>query len=538
MKVRVHVDLLDPEDAEAAEEIEAALRHAVDDASHVSITRAASSALPRVVEVLRSAGDGRQTDERLSQIASRDLGWAFGFIVCGTDTALRKLALEHTANLAPACERRRTVSAIMFEHVVSVFTTVSPQFSKAEQRRAAAALVGAIAYSLTNVSGVARCCVSLFRSPETVPAGAILLSVLISEHSETLIKLPEASELRKLAAQHQQLLPGYEAVYIAEGMGWSPPFATKNVVCGGRHQLPRNVSVTSVAAMTGSVVACTSDGALLTLDTSCKETAESFDLGDVVATSIDASAATRQLVVAVTGNDGASVAIISEAQDKPTWTQRGTVTLADPAPKSVATAVRTLRTVPQLCVASCDSERSVVSLADLTTTKVLSMLQPHTDVITTLHAPASRESVLLSASRDKTVALFDVRSNAKVATMAVHTQTVTSVSSEGDVVIAAGLDGKVAVCDIRNLSQPVGRRTFDSGVLRTALGPSHVCAVATVNSLHLMSLHASDMPIARVDMRTTPCSDLAWVPGRGSLCVAAGPTLEVISCEALPSATQ
>jgi WD40 repeat protein len=530
MKVRVKVELLDPDEADAAAEIEEALRDSLGgSASDVVVSRGASATVPRVVEVLRGT-DGRQADERLGTIEARELGWAFGFVICGTDKALRKLALEHIGKL-PDGERRKNISTVMLEHLVSVLANVSSQPTKAELRRAAAALVDSIACGLVTVSSVSQCCLALFRSSETVVPGAVLLAVLISDHSEALLKLPEAVELRKLVAQHQQSLPGYEGVYIAEGMRWSPPLVTKNVTRSSQYTLPRPAFITGISTVANTVIACTSDGSLITFNASGEDVSEVTSFGDAAAVSIDANAS-RQVAVALAGKEGPRIVTMGDTDGNNEWAQRGTVSIPDFGPRSVPTCVRTMNSPAQLCTSVCDSSRSSISLIDSAASSVVSTFRHHSDVVTTLHVPAAREGLVLSASRDKTVALFDVRSNSKIASMAVHSQTVSSVSSEGDVIVAAGLDGKIAVCDIRNLGQPVGRRTFECSVLRATLGPSHLCAVATHGSVYMMSLHSSEMPIARIEAYSGAlCNDLAWIPGRGMVCVASGSTVEVFTCD-------
>jgi len=279
------------------------------------------------------------------------------------------------------------------------------------------------------------------------------------------------------------------------------------------------------------VVTSSQDGLLQTFDMSGNPIFEPIRLGaGRLPSALDISSRPRQIYVAtVLPNGRPYINVYSEAASHPWWSDRLHI---ERTAGKVITAIRALRT-GQFCAAECGPDDGCVLLFDQSRGTATQTYTAHTDIITSLHVPTGREHLFMSTSRDRTVALYDVRVPTKISQLAAHSGTVSSVSSEGEVVVVGGLDGKITVGDLRNLGTPLGRKVFESAVVRVAQGPNHLCAVSCATSLQLMSLHVPELPTARIETvprGRSPCGDIAWIPGRPAFFGLFDSSLDLLQC--------
>lgn len=529
MKVRVSVEI-SPAEADLGVRVEAELRNALLGLdSEVSIENSAAQLPRRLCAALKSSESGEVVTWTEAPIA--DLSSAFAELVCSDSSVHASFAA--TVLKFPDAERTQIVDAVVEVAAAVLSTCHSEPLDRV--RTASSAIVVLVDAGVFPLANAARASMMLLRKPETVTAGATLLATLVSRHGAALQQWPECPGLRKAVAAVSSSIPPYENVFIAEGMGWSPPFVVTSSRRVAAHQptsAARNGLVVGLAMSSDLVAVCTTDGNLHTFNHLGLPTLDTCSVGDVMPTAIDFNSHTKQVVVAAARRHGAPVlSLLAEVENRQAWVEQQQHVLGTDV--AIVTALRSFKHSPQTLVAKSDGVSNTVQLVHQEDASVVGSFDHHTDVVTALHVPQSRDYAAMSGSRDRTAVLFDIRSGQKAANMAVHTSTITSISSEGDVLVVTGLDGKVAVCDLRMMSTPVGKRTFDTGVVKCALGPSHVCAVATQNGVHLLSLHSSEMPIARLDVLQDGalCSDLGWVPGQATLCMAAGGQVEFVRCD-------
>jgi hypothetical protein len=528
MKIRVHVSF-GPQEADAAASVERELRTALGGDGDVVLERGPSSAsqLSQVEAILRD-----RDHSELSALEQVDLGSCLSVIACGSDGTLRNTAVRAVAAMKDSARRTFLLRAVV-GHATNVLTSSNPKPTRAQLRAAAAGIHACVQHGLLQLGNATRTCLTLLRTQETVVSGAVLLAVLLSTHAAELQQAPEVAELRKTVAAATPSLPTYESVYIAEGMQWATSTTATNFKtlvaqsCGKAE----SAYVCGIAALPTLMVGVSSDGTICTFDHSGNKIDEANISADAIPTAVDGSTRAKQFVVACNAPSSApQLRLYSDSEGGDGWAEVGRI---DGSIGNVVTAVRFVRSSPHVCAAECGTASSAVAVFDCTTGAQVSRHVNHPDVITTMHVPASREHLVMTGARDRTVALFDVRTGARVSTLAAHSSTISSVSSEGDVVVVAGLDGKMTVSDLRALNTPVGRRTFETAVLKLALGPSHLCLVSTQHAVHLMSLHSADMPITRLESRIDrpPVTDALWIPGRGMLCLAAGRQIDFTRCD-------
>ena len=128
------------------------------------------------------------------------------------------------------------------------------------------------------------------------------------------------------------------------------------------------------------------------------------------------------------------------------------------------------------------SDAGYVACFDAEMGEAICESRTHTDIVTCLTA---QDEVVYSGSRDSTVVMFDVRSNEQLS-IAAHESTVTSLVVDDVCLWSGGLDRRVFRHDTRMAQQPVCMYELDCPVLSVS-GWGQGVVVATSSGLYTTS---------------------------------------------------
>jgi hypothetical protein len=354
---------------------------------------------------------------------------------------------------------------------------------------------------------------SLVRNEKNRCAGITVLGKSLERASDVVLARCDTAVLEQLravlrAAQDDCYL--YDIEYITDALGWSQQSGkplTLQQSC--RHHQSVVVAMT-YNPVRDIVVTSSADGCVATWD-AAGNPSESCVLGRHYACALDIGQHGKLLVLCSVGRAAnTKPALVFYNEDKGRWVERGAIER-----DGLLSAVRCFRSMAHYAVSETGANETIVSYNDVSRLAPLVEFQHHTDVVASLYVPLDRDNALLSGSRDNTMALYDVRMQAPTNTVQ-HFGTVTSICGEGDVIVSGSLDRRLLVHDLRMMHSPIAHREFESGVIKVAMGPKMVCAVATQTSLQLFNVsgqHATN----RVDGATGQYNDIVWNNGQSAL---------------------
>lgn len=116
--------------------------------------------------------------------------------------------------------------------------------------------------------------------------------------------------------------------------------------------------------------------------------------------------------------------------------------------------------------------------------EVIGEYHDHRDIITSIHTPSENSHTVITGSRDATVCLYDTRISTPPITFTKHKNTVTAISTVGDLIFTGGLDNLVLIQDMR-VSGIVATYELDSAVLALAVSSGLQCAASTLAGIHV-----------------------------------------------------
>lgn len=460
---------------------------------------------------------------------------------CGTltrfplDDAPRAALLDAVASLD---ERRRAAAVNALVTVYAQLLTEPANLPHPAVRVtvAGSVLCGCVRRELVPLAAAVKSGVTLASNSATEEAGTVILAKLVERFAQ---RVREANDIlgsvRNATTAVQQRLSHpahnakapspdalYSVAYISETLGVGN-FASTDFL---RRQAQPVIGSTAkaVIAMTYSaardmIIAATSDANMMTyFNASPPSTLENPLGAGRVATALDVGPRGKLVVLGVvsrTGNKAPSIVVHGDAGGH--WSER---LVAERAPNTVITCVRFLRSMAQYCTAECGPASSAVKHYDASRSTPLVELAFHSDIVTSLYAPNAQHT-MVSGSRDRTVALFDVRTpGTPMSSVCHHTGGVTCLGGEAEFLVSGGSDGMLIVYDVRKMHTPLNRRTLDSAILSTTVGSRGVCAVSTQGAVYLAGLQAtSSMSTAKLeDSVGRPAAwSLAWNASQSQL---------------------
>lgn len=359
---------------------------------------------------------------------------------------------------------------------------------------------------LLAASSAILACSHLLRDDSTRCAAITCLGKLVEVAFEQIAEScgeRELDELRTSLAGAQNDCFAYDVEYIAEPFGWSAP-ATRFATVTHLGAYPHHES--SILAMAYStsgsrdlVVTSSADGVIATWDGNGKGAlVNRVVLARHYAAALDIANRGRLLLVAGNGRDDSRPAIIMYDS---CWSEHGAV---EPEGARAITAVKSVRgnAGVSFCCAATGDDGHQIHLYDAAHCTRTNRFVAHSDIVTALHAPADRDNLILSASRDCTVACFDLRKSTPVSQNSFHFRTVTCLGMYGDYVVSGGLDRRLVVSDLRMPSQQLASRDMESALLSISVAQgTGTAAVGTMSGLHMASLSTGNM--FKID---TPCA--------------------------------
>lgn len=290
----------------------------------------------------------------------------------------------------------------------------------------------------------------------------------------------------------------YDVEYIMEAFGWTQNKPMLTMLRTGSHHTHPILAIAYTGSATAgyreAVVSSSVDGTIGTWDRSGALT-ENIVLSRHYASSLDLANSGHTLIVGtVARQSGVPPAVIIYSEDtmsrEARWHEGGGV---EPKNARFITCVKALPTANTVRygvgVSSIATSRSggAHSLHVYDNTQQMLEFTDHSDIITALHAPPERDSLLISGSRDRSVMLFDLRSRQAASCLTNHINTVTSIGTCADFLITGGLDKRIVVEDLRMLGQPIASREMDSSVLSLSVNNGMQCAVSTLTGIYVIN---------------------------------------------------
>jgi hypothetical protein len=398
----------------------------------------------------------------------------------------------------------------------------------------AEAVAALVKVELLGIKNVVSTLIQLIRYDSTRCAGITCLGKLVEVAHDLVVERCDGQLLEQLrvtlgSAQQDDTFV-YDVEYIMEPFGWNQGqqnqrFVNVTHVRGAAHHMSPILSLAYSSSSIGAreiVVTSSADGTIATWDPA-GNLVENCVLARHYASSLDLTRAGKALIVGSVGRSPSTApAVVFYVEEAGRWVEKGAV---EPEGARVVTAVKSLRNAHSLlfCCGVSGMSNSVCYYDAMRQVALREFLD-HSDIVTALYTHPERDLVF-SGSRDCTVCMYDLRSQAAGSQYAHHYSTVTCIDGFGDYIVTGGLDKRIMVHDLRMLHPQNIVRDLDSAVLSVSISPQLLCAAATLTGVQLVSLTANGLPMCKADcMLSVPrYNGISWNT-TGSMLYAGGDT--------------
>lgn len=380
-------------------------------------------------------------------------------------------------------------------------TTVTPAV-----RQTAAIMVDLVRYQMLPVEAILASATRLVKSDPHRRNGIALLTQMAQRVAAQAQKADTAmlDALRTTLIQiPMSIETAYDVEYIATALNWTQRAQTP--ILSRRRIHPSSCPAVALIAKPDQVVSCLLDGTVC-IWTRQGDPVTEFVLPQQYIGTVDMP--DHGLVLAMTAlpraNSASCQVQVRTDDGSGSWSTHTAFDCECPV-----TGVKFLRSVSRVAVAEW-RPKAAVSIRDLTRYEdVLAEYVPHSDICTGLKF--TDRDVLISSSRDGSLALFDMRTSQAVATSR-HQSGILTIDWDGEQLVSGGSDGNVFVTDLRMFqAQPVIKLQLESSIVSVA-ARGHICAISSQSSVVLTNISGTvPPPLYHVEGYEGTCFNaLAW----------------------------
>lgn len=388
-------------------------------------------------------------------------------------------------------ENREIVRHEILHHAMSILSAPRRlDCSRAPLLSCAETLILMVKAELLSIRNLIMTLTKMIRLESTRTAGMTCLGKL-AEQLFDMVRTCEPSLISALCRALVDAYHGdaflYDVEYIMDAFGWNTSRSPLSLLRSStHHQNP--ILTMGYSGGTNAreyVVSASADGSIATWDGNgalCENTI----LSRHYASSVDLMNRGNTLLVGTVGcqpNTPPAVILYQKDMMGSEWAESHAV---EPAGALYITGVRGFHSNSDyrfcVCAHMLDGRNSLL-LYDHHQ-EVVREYRDHQDIITSIHVPAESDHTVITASRDAMVCLYDIRTPSLSNTFSKHKNTVTAISTVGDLLVTGGLDKLLIIQDIR-MSGTVATYELGSAVLALAVSPAMQCAVSTLTGINM-----------------------------------------------------